>query len=188
MAGCQFDDIHRARWSGQTYFQTRSEWKAPDDFAFSIFYRPTNGQARKWKASFGGAGSLTVCRLGLRIVFLLDLIFIALLFGLVTYGLTHLEIFSSQGTKWFYLVQIIGVVGAIGTLVALFNALFSWKSKRKRIWGKLGATIMLLACIGVLWFSFCRKSVAFHLDLLTRKDAITKKSIKCATPGGYDWD
>jgi hypothetical protein len=93
-------------------------------------------------------------RLGVRIVFALDLTFIALLFGLVTYGLTHLEIFSSQGTKWFYLVQIIGVAGAIGTLVALFNALFSWKSKRKRIWGKLGATIMLLACIGVLWFSF----------------------------------
>jgi len=106
---------------------------------------------------FGSRLDLTpgerLLRLGVRIVFLLDLIFIASFVGLLTYGLSHLEVFSSQGTKWFYLVQIVGVIGAIGTLVALLNALFSWKSKRKRIWGKLGATIMLLACLGVLWFS-----------------------------------
>ena len=106
---------------------------------------------------FGGKLELTpvqrLLRLGVRIVFLLDLIFIASLFGLVSYGLTHLEIFSSQGTKWFYLVQVVGVVGAIGTIVALLNAVFSWTSKRRSIWGKLGAALMLLACVGVLWFS-----------------------------------
>jgi hypothetical protein len=100
-------------------------------------------------------------RLGVRIVFLLDLIFIASLFGLVTYGLTHLEVFSSQGTKWFYLVQFIGVVGAIGTIIALVNALFAWKSKQKTIWGRLGATVMLLACVGLLWFSFAGKLLHF---------------------------
>jgi len=114
---------------------------------------------------FGSKLELTprerLLRLGVRVVFLLDLIFIASLFGLLTYGLNHLEIFSSQGTKWFYLVQIIGVVGAIGTLVALLNALSSWTSKRKRIWGKLGATIMLLACLGVLWFSLAGNLLHF---------------------------
>jgi hypothetical protein len=64
--------------------------------------------------------------------FILDLIFIASFVGLVTYGLTHLEIFSSQGTKWFY-----------------------------RIWGKLGATLMLLACLGVLWFSLAGNLLRF---------------------------
>ena len=93
-------------------------------------------------------------RFGVRIVFILDLVFIASFLLLLTYGLTHLEILSSQGTKWFYLVQTIGVIGAIGTIVALLNAVFSWKSKRKRIWGKLASTIMLLACLGLLWFSF----------------------------------
>jgi CubicO group peptidase (beta-lactamase class C family) len=114
---------------------------------------------------FGSKLDLTpgerLLRLGVRIVFLLDLIFIASLLGLLTYGLSHLEIFSSQGTKWFYLVQIVGVVGALGTLVALLNALFSWKSKQRRIWGKLGATIMLLACLGVLWFSLAGNLLHF---------------------------
>src|SRR5689334_879613 len=100
-------------------------------------------------------------RLGVRLVFFLDLIFIALFFGLITYGLTHLEIFSSAGTKWFYVVQFIGVVGAAGTLVALLNALFSWTSIHRRIWGKLGATLMLLACLGVLWFSLAGNLLRF---------------------------
>jgi len=114
---------------------------------------------------FGSRLDLTpgerLLRLGVRIVFLLDLIFIASFVGLLTYGLSHLEVFSSQGTKWFYLAQIVGVLGAIGTLVVLLNAVLSWKSKRNRIWGKLGATIMLLACLGVLWFSFAGNLLHF---------------------------
>ncbi|HEY5445888.1 MAG TPA: hypothetical protein VIJ87_15760, partial [Pyrinomonadaceae bacterium] len=89
-----------------------------------------------------------------RIAFLLDIIFIASLLGLVTYGLSHLEIFSDKGTVWFHLVQVIGVLGAIGTLAALINAIIAWSGKRWSIWVKLQATIMLLACLGLLWFSF----------------------------------
>ena len=100
-------------------------------------------------------------RLGVRIVFVLDLIFVAAFLLLLTYGLTNLEILSSQGTKWFYLVQTIGVIGAIGTIVALLNAVFSWRSKRKRIGGKLASTIMLLACLGLLWFSFAGNLLHF---------------------------
>lgn len=100
-------------------------------------------------------------RWGVRIVFLLDLVFVAAFLGLLTYGLSNLEILGSQGTKWFYLVQTVGVIGAIGTLVALLNAVFSWKSPRRRIWGKLASTIMLLACLGLLWFSFAGNLLHF---------------------------
>ena len=100
-------------------------------------------------------------RLGVRLVFILDLVFVPALLLLLTYGFTHLEILSSQGVKWFYLVQTIGVIGAIGTIVALLNAVFSWKSTRRRIWGKLASTIMLLACLGLLWFSFAGNLLHF---------------------------
>jgi len=93
-------------------------------------------------------------RVLVRIAFLLDIIFIASLLGLVTYGLSHLEIFSDRGTVWFHLVQVIGVLGAIGTLAAIINAIIAWSGKRWSIWVKLQATIMLLACLGLLWFSF----------------------------------
>ena len=100
-------------------------------------------------------------RILVRVVFALDLIFIAALFGLVTYGLTHLEVFSDRGNFWFRLIQIVGVLGAIGTLVVLANAVLAWISKRRSIWGKLQATIMLLACLGVLWFAFAGNLLRF---------------------------
>lgn len=100
-------------------------------------------------------------RLGVRIVFVFDLIFVASLISLVTYGLTHLDLFSDKGTKWFYLVQFIGVLGAAGTIVVLLNAVLAWISKRKTIWGKLRATIMLLACLGALWFCFAGNLLHF---------------------------
>jgi CubicO group peptidase (beta-lactamase class C family) len=100
-------------------------------------------------------------RIGVRLVFLLDLIFIASLFGLTMYGLTHLEIFGDRGATWFRWIQIVGVVGAVGTLVVLINAVRAWIGPRRSIWGKLQATIMLLACLGVLWFAFAGNLLRF---------------------------
>jgi hypothetical protein len=100
-------------------------------------------------------------RIAVRLVFLLNLIFIAALFGLTIYGLTHLEIFSDRGSKWFLLIQIVGVIGAVGTLAVLANAVLAWIGKRTSIWGKLQATIMLLACLGVLWFAFAGNLLRF---------------------------
>lgn len=99
-------------------------------------------------------------RILVRVVFALDLIFIAALFGLVTYGLTHLEVFSDRGTMWFRLVQIIGILGALGTLVVLANALVMW-TRRRSFWLKLQALVMLLACVGVLWFAFAGNLLRF---------------------------
>jgi hypothetical protein len=102
-----------------------------------------------------------ILRVAVRLVFLLDLIFIGALIGLLTYGSTHLDVFSDRSNTWFRLIQIVGVLGALGTFVVLFNAILAWLSKRRRIWGKLGATIMLLACLGVLWFAFAGNLLRF---------------------------
>src|SRR4029079_5464010 len=47
-------------------------------------------------------------RILVRIVFALDLIFIVALFGFTMYGLTHLEVFSDRGGRWFHLIQVVG--------------------------------------------------------------------------------
>ena len=99
-------------------------------------------------------------RVLVRIVFAVDLIFIAALFGLVTYGLTHLEVFSDRGTMWFLIVQIVGILGALGTLIVLFNAILTW-IHRRGFWVKLQAALMLLACVGVLWFAFAGNLLRF---------------------------
>jgi CubicO group peptidase (beta-lactamase class C family) len=100
-------------------------------------------------------------RILVRVVFLLNLIFVAALFGLTLYGLEHLEVFSDRGTLWFRLIQIVGVIGAIGTLVVLVNAALTWFGKRWSIWMKIQATILLLASLGVLWFAFAGNLLRF---------------------------
>jgi CubicO group peptidase (beta-lactamase class C family) len=100
-------------------------------------------------------------RVGVRLVFALDLIFVAGMTGLVLYGLTHLEVFSDRGTIWFRLVQAIGWLGALGTLVVLYNAVRSWRGRGGRIWGKLQATLFVLACLGFLWFAVVGRLLNF---------------------------
>ena len=92
-------------------------------------------------------------RIAVRIVFALDLLFVAALTGLVAFGLTHLDVFSDRGTMWFHLIQVIGVLGAVGTLLVLYNAIQFWRNRERRIWGKLQATVFILVCIGFLWFA-----------------------------------
>jgi hypothetical protein len=93
-------------------------------------------------------------RLAVRMVFLLNLLFIAAMVGLLMYASTHLDFLSDRGTTWFHLAQVIGILGAIGTLVVLYNAIRSWQNREKRIWGKLQATLFVLVCLGFLWFAF----------------------------------
>jgi len=100
-------------------------------------------------------------RILVRVVFALDLIFVAGLIGLILYGLTHLDVFGDRGSTWFRIFQIVGLIGAIGTLVVLVNTVVAWIGKRTSIWGKLQATIMLLACLGVLWFVFAGNLLRF---------------------------
>jgi len=100
-------------------------------------------------------------RIGVRIVFALDLLFVGLLTGLVVYGLSHLQVFSDSGTVWFYLVQIIGVLGAVGTLLVIFNAIRAWRNREARIWSKLQATLFVLVCFGFLWFAFAGNLLRF---------------------------
>lgn len=100
-------------------------------------------------------------RLAVRMVCLLDIIFFAALVGLVFYGLTHLWVFSDRGNTYFYLIQVIGVLGAIGTLVVIYNAVHAWMNQRKTIWGKLRATTLALASLGFLWFVFAGNLLSF---------------------------
>jgi hypothetical protein len=101
-------------------------------------------------------------RLAVRIVFALNLIFIAALLGFVTYAAAgHFELLSDSGNIWIWLIQMIGVLGAIGTLVVFYNAVQAWMSKRYQIWGKLQATIFALACLGFLWFVFAGHLLSF---------------------------
>jgi hypothetical protein len=75
--------------------------------------------------------------------------------------MTHLEVFSDRGNTWFHIIQVIGIVGAVGTLVVLYNAIKAWANKRSTIWSKLQATVLALACLGFIWFALAGNLLRF---------------------------
>ena len=100
-------------------------------------------------------------RIGVWIVFALNLIFIGAFIGLITYVMNNIDMLSDSGNKWFFLIQTIGILGGLGTLIVIYNAANAWMSKR-RIWGKLQATLLVLACFGLLWFAFVTNLFIFR--------------------------
>ena len=100
-------------------------------------------------------------RIGVWIVFALNLIFIGAFIGLITYVMNNIDMLSDSGNKWFFLIQTIGILGGLGTLIVLYNAINAWMGKR-RIWGKLQATLLVLACFGLLWFAFVTNLFIFR--------------------------
>jgi CubicO group peptidase (beta-lactamase class C family) len=100
-------------------------------------------------------------RLAVKIVVALDILFVAGIAAIVAYGLTNIAAFNNGLNKWIYLAQFIGVLGAVGTVVVLYDAINSWLSKGRTIWNKLNATILALACLGLLWFVFVGNLLRF---------------------------
>jgi hypothetical protein len=101
-------------------------------------------------------------RIAVRVVFALDIIFIVAIFGLALYGLGNLWIFSDRGNTWFHLVQAVGIVGALGTLLVLYQAVRAWRDRRNSVWAKLRAATLVLACFGFIWFAFAGN--LFHIS------------------------
>ena len=104
----------------------------------------------------------SLLRIGVRLSFALILIFIAAMLGVLMYAISNLDFFSGSGVTWIELIQVVGVVAAISTVIVFANAVLAWMSRRYRIWGKLQATVFALAALGFLWFVF-----AGHLLYIT---------------------
>lgn len=92
-------------------------------------------------------------RFGTWIVFVLDLALVIGLVSLVTYALSNIDFLSDSGNVWFHLVQAIGILGALGTILVMFNAVYVWLIECS-IWYRLRAALFALCCIGFLWFAY----------------------------------
>lgn len=96
-----------------------------------------------------------------RLVFLLFIIFVVGIGVFVTQALSNLDMLSDSGTKWLWMIQAIGALASIGSLIVFYNMIHTWLSKNFKIWGKLQATIFALACIGILWLIFAGHLISF---------------------------
>jgi CubicO group peptidase (beta-lactamase class C family) len=100
-------------------------------------------------------------RLAVKLVVALDILFVVSLAGIVVSGLSNISAFNDSLNKWIYLAQFIGVLGAVGTVVVLYDAIKSWLDAGRSIWYKLNATLLALACLGLFWFVFVGRLLTF---------------------------
>ena len=71
--------------------------------------------------------------------------------------------FNDKLDKWIVLVMILGVIAAIATLIALYNAARSWANKETWIWTRIHDVAIALACLGFTWFIWNWNLINFNL-------------------------
>jgi CubicO group peptidase (beta-lactamase class C family) len=89
----------------------------------------------------------------LRIVCALDILFF-LGFVLVFSALEKPGGLGASGDFWLHLIQIIGVLGGVGALYAVFAAVVSWGDKQQWVWYRIWNVLLGVACLGCFWFTF----------------------------------
>ena len=70
---------------------------------------------------------------------------------------------SSNDTK-LQAIQLLGLIGALGTVVVFLACLRSWRDQHVWFWTKVWNFLVLLACVGFVWFSYHWKLINFNMN------------------------
>jgi hypothetical protein len=92
-------------------------------------------------------------RLILRVICALDLLFV-ILFAVAFSSLEKLGGLGPHGDLRMHLIQVIGVLGAIGSLYAILVAEVSWTDKQQWVWYRVWNVLLAFACVGFFWFAY----------------------------------
>jgi hypothetical protein len=103
-------------------------------------------------------------RLAVRLVCLLDVIFVGAFVGTFMAALKDIGMLSDRMDWLFRLIQLVGWLGVLGTLAALYAVIKSWADKGRWLWSKLGDTAIALACVLFVWFVFNWNGLTFSLN------------------------
>lgn len=92
-------------------------------------------------------------RLIVRLTCLLDLVFLVLFVGFFAMAEKDIGILSPRFNPLLRTIQLVGWLGLLGTLAALYGA---WQSWTERHWwlSRLGDTLIAVSCLGFVWFVF----------------------------------
>jgi hypothetical protein len=99
------------------------------------------------------------------LVHLVCLCIVVYMAGLVAFAstLSDLSKLSEQNDLWLRLLQVIGLVAGLGSLVVIYNSIRCWADKQRWFWSKIWNTFLALACVGFFWFIYHWKLLSLHL-------------------------
>jgi CubicO group peptidase (beta-lactamase class C family) len=97
-----------------------------------------------------------------RVVCAVDIAFLCIFLMVLTSG--GINTLSSKSDFKFHAIQCLGVLGALGTILVLLASLRSWRDPHAWFWGKVWNLLLLLACLGFVWFSYHWNLLNFNLN------------------------
>ncbi len=120
-------------------------------------------------------------RLLTRLVCVLDLAVVAG-FVVVLSKADDVTALNDSLDKWIHLLQVLGVIAVIGTVLAIYYAVIAWRSvpvyshahespspsgvlpRGRQVWSRVSATAIALACVGFSWILLYWGILNFRLN------------------------
>ena len=93
-------------------------------------------------------------RLLTRLCCLAYLVFFGAFLLFFAMALKDIGMLSPRTNPLLRIIQIVGWLGVIGTLFAVYNAVRSWQDSERWLWGRIAETLIALGCVGAVWFVF----------------------------------
>jgi len=73
--------------------------------------------------------------------------------GTMVYGFSNLSVFSDRFDPWLRVLQLLFLIGVVGTLVMLYSSYGLWRNARMRSWTTVYMAGVVLASSIFLWFT-----------------------------------
>jgi CubicO group peptidase (beta-lactamase class C family) len=101
-------------------------------------------------------------RLWILLVCALNLIFVIAL--ALTLSSDSPGVLSEKTDLRIHIIQIVGVLGALGTILVIIAAIRSWRDRNLWWFSKVWNFVLILACLGFLWFALYWNVLNFNLN------------------------
>ena len=145
--------FQKASWNDNSAFQLPLIICSLSVLLLTLIFWPIGALIRKHYGMQMGLGPRQKrLRLLVRLVCFAYLLFFAGYLIFLAAALKDIGMFSPRGDPWLRLIQFVGWLGILGTIVVLYNAFRSWKDSKLWLWTRIGDTVIALACVGVIWF------------------------------------
>jgi len=122
-------------------------------FALTLLFWPVSAILRKhYEFRLELSQPYRSWRALMRLVCAVNLVFTGLFVAWVASLDSDLAGLSSQFDTRLHLLQALGVVALLGSLLSVLYCLRSWRSESLWLWSKIWNTLLMLACLGFVLF------------------------------------
>ena len=134
-------------------------------FALTLLFWPISAIMRRhYNQRLLLSASYRRLRMVMRIVCVVNLVFIGLF---VAWGMSlqnDIEGLSEHFDGRLHLLQVVGLIGLIGSFVSICYCIYSWAANSVWIWTRIWNTLLLVACIGYIFFLLNWHMLNLHLN------------------------